>query len=243
MKRTLQIAALALVASAVTTPDARAQMQWTDQGFVNVNIGAQAPSRDLTTTTTFDIYGEAASQSSIQDVGGGAFFDISAGYKIWRNLAVGAGITRVGSEADLVVDAQIPDPNFFDRPRSVTTTLNGAGHGQTAINLTGTWMMPVTDKVDVGFQFGPTIFLVSQDLPGAIQVAEPGPTVQSASLNKVDQTTLGVHFGADVTYMVTPRFGAGGMVRYSVGSVDLDDSSDGLTVGGFQIGIGARVRF
>ena len=194
-------------------------------------------------TTTFDIYGETASQIASQDVGGGAFFDISAGYKVWKNLAAGVGLTFVGSSVR--PDRQRADSRsgFLRSPRAVSTTLTDAKHRQTAINLTGTWMMPVTDKVDVGFQFGPTIFLVSQDVPGTLQVSEPGPTVTSAALVKDDHTTVGVHFGVDATYLITPRFGAGVLVRYTVGSVDIVGSDDGLTLGGFQIGFGGRVRF
>ena len=166
--RTLMTSAAILATSAVLAPAAHAQMQWTDKGFANVSFGVQAPSHTLTTDTTFEIYGETASQIASQDVGGGAFFDISGGYKVWKNLAAGVGITFVGSTSDLIVNAQIPDPDFFDRPRAVSTTLTDAKHRQTAINLTGTWMMPVTDKIDVGFQFGPTIFLVSQDVPGTL---------------------------------------------------------------------------
>jgi len=243
MLRTLLTVAAAVVTSAVLAQPADAQMQWTDKGFANVSFGVQAPSHTLTTNTTFDIYGETASQIASQDVGGGAFFDISAGYKVWKNLAAGIGLTFVGSKSDLIVNAQIPDPVFFDRPRAVSATLPDANHKQTAINLTGTWIMPVTEKVDVGFQFGPTIFLVSQDVPGTLQVAEPGPTVTSAALSKDDHTSIGVHFGVDATYLITPRFGAGLLVRYSVGSVDIVGSEEGLTLGGFQIGFGGRLRF
>jgi hypothetical protein len=242
-KSTLITAAAAVAITTMLAPSAHAQMQWTDKGFVSVNFGAQAPSRTLDTNTTFDIYGETASQVTTQDVGGGAFFDFSGGYKVWRNLVAGIGFTFVGSSADLIVNAQIPDPDFFDRPRPVTVTLPDAKHRQTAINLTGTWMMPVTDKIEVGFQFGPTIFLVSQDVPGTIQVAEPGPTVTSAALIKDDHTTVGVHFGIDATYLITPRYGAGALIRYSVGSVDIEGADDNLTLGGFQIGAGLRVRF
>jgi Outer membrane protein beta-barrel domain len=241
--RTLLTAAALFTTSALLAHPAHAQMQWTDKGFFNASLGAQAPSQTLTTNTTFDIYGETASQIASQEVGGGLYFDFSGGYKVWRNLAVGVGIAFASSTSDLIVNAEIPDPQFFDRPRAVSTTLTDAKHSQTAINLTGTWMMPVTDKVDVGFQFGPTIFLVGQDVPGTLQVAEPGPTVTSAELIKDDHTTIGVHFGIDATYLVTPRFGAGVLVRYSVGSVDIVGADDGLTVGGFQIAFGGRVRF
>jgi len=242
IKRTLIIAAAAFVAINMVAPAAHAQ-NWTDKGFVNVSFGGQAPSHSLETTTTFEIYSETAFQTAAQDVGGGAFFDIAGGYKVWKNLAAGIGLTFVGSKADLNVSATIPDPDFFDRHRPVSTTLAGAKHRQTAINLTGTWVMPMTEKVDVGFQFGPTIFLVSQEVPGTLQIREPGPTVTSAELVKDDHTSIGVHFGVDATYLVRPRLGVGGLVRYSVGSVDIAGTDKGLTLGGFQIGVGGRFRF
>jgi len=246
MKSTLITLASGVALTVATALPASAQMQWTDKAFASVNFGAQAPSQSLSSTTTPDIYGEPASFASTQDVGGGAFFDISGGYKVWRNLAVGIGFTHVGSTTDLTVDAKIPDPLIFDALRNVTVTVPDAHHSQTAINLTGTWVMPITDKIDIGYQFGPTIFLVSQDLPGAPApgaITEPGPVVSSLPLQGEDKTTVGIHFGVDLTYMINPRFGVGGIARYSWGSVDLAGADDKLTVGGFQIGAGLRVRF
>jgi hypothetical protein len=57
------------------------------------------------------------------------------------------------------------------------------------------------------------------------------------------KTTVGINLGVDVTYLVTKRFGVGGLARYTWGSADLDGAADKLTVGGFQIGGGLRVRF
>ena len=235
-----------LAVCALSAPAAEAQMTWTDQGFVNASIGVQGGSRSLATSTEFTIYDETGSLTTTQDVGGGAFFDVSGGYKVWRNLAVGIGFSRVGSEADVAVQASVPDPGVFDRPRAATANVSGSQYSELAIHLSGTWMMPVTDKVDVGFAFGPTIFLVSQDMPTALtpdNISEPGPTIQQIGLTSVDNTTVGVHFGLDATYLVTPRIGVGVLVRYSVGSADLAGATDGLTVGGFQIGGGLRLRF
>lgn len=243
MKRSLKIAAFATALAVTVTPDAHAQMQWTDKGFFNVNLGGQAPSQTLSAETTPEIYGEPASIRSTQDVGGGLFFDLSGGYKVWRNLAVGIGFTRVGSSGGLNVDASIPDPLVFDSPRSATSVVPDAEHSQTSIHLTGTWMMPVTDKVDVGFQFGPTIFIVSQDLPVNFQIQEPTPTITSTSLEKVDKTTVGIHFGVDVTYLVTPRYGVGVLARYTWGSADITGADESVTAGGLQIGGGLRIRF
>ena len=242
----LKAATVTLAICASFARAAEAQMTWTDQGFVNANIGVQGGSHSLATSTEFSIYDETGSLTTTQDVGGGAFFDVSGGYKVWRNLAVGLGLSRVGSEADVTVAALVPDPARFDQLRSASATATGAQYSEVAVHLSGTWMMPVTDKVDVGFSFGPTIFLVSQDLPSALDpgdISEPGPTIRQVRLASSDNTTVGVHFGLDTTYLVTPRIGAGVLIRYSVGSADLEGATDGLTVGGFQIGGGVRLRF
>ena len=246
--RKTQAAIVTLALCALPTAAAEAQMTWTDKGFVNASFGVQGGAGSLDTASTFDIYGsdqfrEQSTLATSQDVDGGAFFDISGGYKVWRNLVVGIGFTRVASDSDVSVNAVVPDPLFSDRSRSVSTTSPGAEHSEVAINLSGTWMMPVTDKVDVGFSFGPTIFNVSQDVPVSISVSEPGPTITSVNMTKVEKTTVGVHFGVDTTYLIRPKLGAGAFLRYTVGSVDVDGANDSLTVGGFQLGFGVRYRF
>ena len=60
MNSPLTIAGLTVAALALTASTAAAQMQWTNLGFVNVSIGAQAPSRDLATRNEFDLYNETA---------------------------------------------------------------------------------------------------------------------------------------------------------------------------------------
>ena len=85
--------------------------------------------------------------------------------------------------------------------------------------------------------------MVSQDLPADFQIQEPVPTITSTSLEKVDKTTVGIHFGVDVTYLVTPRYGVGVLARYTWGSADLTGADDSVTVGGLQIGGGLRIRF
>lgn len=233
---------ICLALSAVAAP-ASAQMAWTDKGFVNANVGFQIGSQDFSVATPFEIYGEQGSVTSTMDVKGGGFFDVSGGYKVWRNLAVGIGYTWTDGSTDAAVTANVPDPLFFDQPRSVTATASGVGHTEQQIHLTGTWMIPVTDKIDVGLAFGPTIFSVKQDVPNGVEVTEPGPSVSRVNVGSIDETAVGIHLGVDVTYLITPRLGVGGLARFTRGSVDVDNASDSLKAGGFQIGVGARYRF
>jgi hypothetical protein len=222
---------------------ASAQMTWTDKAFLNVNFGLQEVSRTLDTSSNFDLYGETGTLATTQPIDGGALFDIGAGYKVWKNLAVGIGYSRVVSDGDVTLEANVPDPNLFDHPRGVTGVAPGAEHAEHSIHLQGTWVMPVTDKMDVSFSFGPTIFMVSQDVVNGISVTEPTPTISSTTVTRQDKTAVGVNLGVDLNYLFTPRIGAGLLVRYTAGSVDIENASESMGVGGFQIGFGARFRF
>lgn len=241
--KTMKAGLLCLALCAAAAPRAEAQMTWTDRGFVNATVGVQGGSHTLETENPFTLYDEPGSVSSAQKVKGGGFFDISAGYKVWQNLAVGLGYSRTGSKADAAITASVPDPLVYDRKRTVSATATDLDHSENAVHLMATWMVPVTDKIDVGVSAGPTFFSVKQSLPSGVTVTEPAPTVSGVSVADVKKSTTGINLGVDVTYLVTKRMGVGALARYTWGSADLDGASDKLTVGGFQIGIGARLRF
>jgi len=234
-------AVLCLLFLGLAAPRAQAQMQWTDKGFANINIGGQIGSHSVETNTTFVVYDEDAHVTTAQKTGGGFLFDLNGGYKVWHNLVAAVGYSFTTNKADGAVTASIPDPVLFDHPRTVTTTAGNLSHAEHAINFMGVYMVPVTDKIDVGVSFGPTIFMVKQELPDTLTFTEPGPTITGLTKKDVNKTTAGVNFGVDVTYLLTKKMGIGGIARYTWGSVDLD--GDSLTVGGFQLGVGARYRF
>lgn len=246
----LKAGILALSLCALAAPARAQQMQWTDKGFVSVNVGGQVGSHDLNSTQSIPLFDETASITSSQSVGSGGLFDISAGYRVWHNIAASIGYTHAGSKGDLDVNGSIPDPLISDQPHQFTATLSGAKHSENVLNLDAVYMMPVTDKIDLGFSLGPSIFWVKQDVGGNFSEASTTPTLVSES-----ETTGGFNIGIDVTYLVGKmptvgkkaylgkNWGVGGMARYTWGSVKLANSTDNLTLGGFQIGAGARVRF
>lgn len=218
-------------------------MQWTDKGFATLNIGAQVGSHNLDTNASFPLYDETATFSSTQKISGGAFFEVGGAYRVWgNNLLAGVSFSHTASDADVAITGSVPDPVFFDRPRPVNISQSGAKHTENALYLNAIWMIPVAHKIDVGVFGGPTIFFVSQDTIGVPTVTEPGPVV-NAPLAKISKTTAGVNFGVDVQYLVYKKWAVGGIARYSWGSVNIDGATDKLTVGGFQIGVGARYRF
>jgi hypothetical protein len=218
-------------------------MQWTDKGYVTFNVGVQVGSADLDTSSTFPLYEETATVSSTQKISGGAFFEIGGAYRVWgNNLLAGVSFTRTKSDADVAITGSIPDPDVFDQPRTVSATQGDAEHSENAIHLNAIWMIPVANKLDVGVFGGPSIFMVAQDTITSLTVTEPGPTV-NAPLTEVKKTTAGINFGVDVQYLIRPNIALGGLARYSWASADIDGATEKLTVGGFQLAVGARYRF
>jgi hypothetical protein len=218
-------------------------MQWTDKGYISINVGAQVGSQTIDTSSTFPLYDETATIASSQKIKGGSFFDIGGAYRVWgKNLLAGVTFSHTSTDADVALTASIPDPVRFDAPRAVTKTQGGAIHTENAVHLDVIWMIPVANKLDVGVFLGPSIFSVKQDTISTATVTEPGPGL-TAPLNRVSKTTAGFNLGADVQYMVNKRFGVGGIARYSIGSASIEGATDDLKVGGFQVGVGGRVRF
>jgi hypothetical protein len=239
----MKVGIFALFVGAVPQAAAAQTMQWTDKGFVSVNVGVQVGSQDLNTSTSFSLYEETATVSSSQKVTSGAFFDIGGAYRVWgKNLLAGVTYLHTTSDADASIAASIPDPAQFDRPRAVTSTASGAKHTENVVHLNVIWMMPVAEKLDVGVFAGPSIFSIKQGVVGTPTVTEPGPIV-NAPIVEVKKTTAGFNAGVDVQYMIAKKWGVGGVARYTWGSASIDGATDKLTVGGFQIGAGARLRF
>ena len=101
------------------------------------------------------------------------------------------------------------------------------------------WFRPST-KVDVAVSIGPSFIRVTQGVvAGSIP---PGTQSLSLAIASEEATAKGVNVGVDGAYLFTKNLGAGLFIRYNGGSVDLPSAPD-LKVGGFQIGVGARVRF
>ena len=241
--KTMKAGLLCLAMCAAVAPKAQAQMTWTDQAFANISGGYQGGSDTLTTNTPFELYDEQGTVTSSQKVSGGGLFDISVGYKVWRNLAAGVGIFAHRRILQCGGHRARARPAVFNQLRTVTASASDLKHSENVIHLTATWMVPVTDKIDVGVSAGPAIFRVKQDLPSAVTVTEPGPTVSAVTIDNVTKTSVGIDLGVDVTYLVTKGMGIGGLARYTRASSDLSGASENVTVGGFQIGGGLRIRF
>ena len=250
--RTLQVATVVGVLTMAGATPARAQavQPWTDRAFVNVNVGAQTKARRYEVTGSFPLYQETATYETSLTTGDGPVIDVAGGYRIFRNLAVGLGVTRYSDSHDATVSGVVPDPLFFDTPRASSLALNGLDHAETAVHLSAAYVVPVQalDGLDVVVFGGPTFFSLDKDVLGAVSVAPGGAELSDAAITSVSGSGTGAHVGLDVTYIALRRAGLGvgiGLfVRQSTATVDVPEVDGGeVKVGGLNYGVGARIRF
>ncbi|MFN2446054.1 MAG: hypothetical protein ABR606_10820 [Vicinamibacterales bacterium] len=234
--------------------EAAAQTQeWTDRGYANFNFGFGGRTNDLDAIQDFTLYAETARISVEGDIDAGAFFDLSGGARVWRNVSVGLAFSRTSSDGDAAIQGSAPHPVFFDRPRQFTTEVRGLERSESATHLSVGYMFVIDDKLDVLAYAGPSFFRVSQEVVETVQIAEAGAPFATVIPNPViatrKESPVGGHIGADVTYRLYEtervKIGAGAFMRYSGASADIEVLDDIVAsdVGGFQIGFGLRTRF
>jgi hypothetical protein len=231
----------------------RAQTAEPPRVFVSVNGGGQSQERTISTSLTFPLHGETASVGAAQNVGRGAIFDLSAGYRLrnlgaaWSSLGIGVGFTTYSKTGDLLGAASIPHPLVSNSPASVDIN-ERAKRSERSVYIQAVWFMPLGDisprlnKFELAFSVGPSFITVEQDV--LVNVTVPSDTQNAnAVIESREDSKTGIIAGVDGNYFVTPNVGIGAFIRYQgAGSVDLSPAAEEST-GGFQGGGGLRLRF
>ena len=219
------------------------------RGFVAVNGGVQGGA-SLTDTFTFEQYAEDGTVRAEYPGKTATLLDVSAGMRVWRRIGIGAGLTRTASSTDATVRADVPHPFFLDRPRTVEGRATDMSRGETGVHVQLYWEPRMTGRLRVRLFAGPSWIDVRQDLVDGVDVDEVYPydetTFRGARTRQASASGPGGHAGADLSWMVTRRLGAGVLVRYTAASVDLNASAARAVssdAGGIQAGAGVRLLF
>lgn len=244
---------LAVVCMTVCTgvAQAHAQSAGESRGSVSVNVGGQLQSQTFSSVSTPTIYGETAQITVPYEVKSGLLFDISGTARVWRKLGVGLGYSRFSNTSQSTVTAQIPNPLFVNALRTATATSGDLSHTESALHLLFSWAFTVSPKFEAAVVVGPSFISISQDLVSSVtpvESAAPFSTVSigSVALNSASKWATGINAGVDLVYLVTPKIGAGVILRYVGASADLDTGSGTIVnvdAGGTQVAAGVRYRF
>jgi len=244
---------LAVVCMTACTGVAQAGAQSTDnpRGYISFNVGGQLSSHSFNTVSTPTIYGETAQVSVPYEVKSGMLIDFSGTYRVWRKLGVGLGYSWFSNTDQKVLTATIPNPLIVNSPRTATASTGDLSHSESALHVLFAWPFAISNKFDVVGIIGPSFTHVSQDLVDTVTPVEGAPPFSTVSIGSVGVVSesgwaTGVNVGFDAIYHVTQKIGAGVLVRYVSGSVDLttpSGTSVKIDAGGTQVGIGVRYRF
>jgi hypothetical protein len=212
-----------------------------DKVFVSINVGSQMRSTTTNNDFSFPLYRETATVTTTTSVGGGPLLDVSVGYRFRPQIGVAIGFSSFGDTGTVAGAGSIPNPTFFNRPASVTIPEAEAKRSERSTYVMLIGSMPVAEKTDVSVFIGPSFTRVTQDFIGNASVPAGTQNVVTGMANE-SGTVKSVIVGADVAYQFMPMVGIGLFLRYNGGSVDLPTLKD-VKAGGFQAGIGARLRF
>ena len=229
---------IVLVAGLALAGASSAAAQTADpKAYVDLNIAGQTQSVTLATSSTFSLFGETGATSTNQTVGKGLVFDGGAGYRVRANLAIGAMVSVFTRSPAGSVSVTTPDPLVFGA-FTVVSASPQLTQTEVGTHLKVVYFLRVNAKMDVAISVGPSFVHISKDVASASVV---NGTAQIAVATQTG-TAVGAHGGLDLNYLFTPRLGGGIFARYIGAQVDLPAAS-GVKVGGFQAGLGLRLRF
>ena len=227
-------------------------LPWTDRGYFNLNVAFETTTDEFTDNGTRPVYLEEATFSTTQAIDSGALFDFSAGARVWRNLSFGIGYHQGSTDSDATMQGSVPHPEVFNRPRTFNATVTGLERSERAVHVQVGYMIIVSDRVSAHIMAGPSFFKVRQNVPSGVDFVEgPGFTSVTATptvTERVD-SPVGFNFGVDVTYRIVQvgaaSVGAGVLLRYAAAKADIQllQNTVETDLGGFQVGLGARLRF
>lgn len=212
----------------------------TEKFFLNVNAGGELATRSINQFTTKIVYDETASMTSSESIGRGVVFDFDGGYRIRQDFFAGLLVSSFSTSSSAATSASIPDPIFFNRPKTVTGSTSGLKRTEVAVAPHITWSRPLTDNFDLNFSGGVAFIRVSQDVAGDFQVTPPQNVTILQTTEKKNGT--GPYVQIDVVYNLKAKLGVGYYIRYAGAKVNFTTIPD-ANVGGMQSGGGVRLRF
>jgi hypothetical protein len=251
-QRFLIVTVCVLLAASARDASAQAGQPWTDRGYFNLNVGFESGTGTLTDDRLFDLYGERGTTAVAAGVDSGALLDFSVGSRVWRNVSVGIGFHRGGSSGDAAVASSVPHPIFFNQNRPSALNVTGLDRTERAVHLQFGYMIPVTEILHVHVFAGPSFFNLRQEVVSDVTFTESPPFTTVAAtpvIARQSDSATGAHIGVDVGYTfienVNAKLGAGMFVRYAGATANILVLQNVVesSVGGFQIGFGARVLF
>lgn len=243
--------ALVIVAVISFAAGAAAQPRPEIGRLASVNLGLQFINDAFMNRVTFRQYDETGFFEAHYHVTKHYSMDAEIATRIWKALGFGIAVSHVAEPTRAILDAQVPNPFFFNFPRTAEGVARSLKRREFGLHLQGQFWRAFGETLLLRVTWGPTIFGVRQDLVSQIVTRESSGDFDRVSLvNHRTRTVtvggLGVNLGFDGTLFVTERMGVGFNMRHTNGkaTVDVRDQlPTPLELGGIQAAGGLRFVF
>jgi hypothetical protein len=244
------LATLTVLLSAGVFAPAQAQGRaWPERFWFSLGGGYQPAANGFDDAFDRPLYAETERVTVDYPAGGGALVSASGGYRIWKHVTVGLGVTRNSRRSDALVAARVPHPFFDNQFRDVEGPAR-TRRAETGAHLLFGWMMPVTDRIRIVLSAGPSFLDVEQTLVTDVELSEVYPydtaAYTGAATRRATGSATGFNAGADVFWMLSRRLGAGGLVQVTRATVRQDAGNGrriSVDAGGAQASAGIRLVF
>jgi len=216
--------------------------------WVSVNGGTQTGTKAFSDTVEVPLYQENKRIDTTYPRAGGVFVSGAGGFRIWRQLSVGVGVSRAARTRDAKVGASLPHPFFDNRPRSVEGTAKSTRE-EVGAHVKIAWTVAPSPHLRLILSGGPSIISVRQTLVSDVNFSESYPydtaAFTSATASTASKSATGGHASADVFWLFSRHFGAGGVIQFARARVKLTSGSRTIAIdaGGAQAGAGLRLVF
>ena len=218
---------------------------------IHANYGYQISSEELRLRIDFDAYGEDGEILSTHNMAGGPLFDVGGLIVVWEELSVGASYAKTNGTAATIITGSVPHPILLASDRTIPSHTPDLTREERATHIHLAWRIDLpVEKLDLRIMGGPSYFSLTQGIVTGLDISEAGPPFTTVNVNRMSsgdfvKSAWGAHAAVDVTYMVSPKVGVGGFVRFAQGAATLavGDADVLVSVGGLQTGGGIRIRF
>ena len=247
--RAILTAGVLLIVLGAARPALAQTRAWPERFWVGVSGGIRPTINSFDDAFERELYLETERVTVGYPVTSGVLIAASGGARVWKTLAVGAGVTRYNRRGAATVTARLPHP-FFDNQFRVIEGTTTTTRSETGAHVFIGWMVPLGDRLRLIVTAGPSRLSVGQTLVTDVQFAEAFPydtaEFTAATTTNATRTATGFNTGADVFWMFSRRIGAGGLIQVTRARARLNAGS-GRTVsvdaGGAQAALGLRIVF
>ena len=153
---------------------------------VTVNAGTQATSTAFTTRSTLTLHREDGDLRADYGVDAGAFINLGASVRLWRQVGLGVGVSRFQTTGGAGVTAGLPHPFHLEQFRAVDGSA-AATRQETAVHVQLRVGATVGPRLEVTLFGGPTFFDVEQTLVSDILFEETYPNLLTSKWVEVSE--------------------------------------------------------